>query len=179
MFLSCFLAAEKVRLKWRPQLYRENRKKFLGRCRAPSLIRPCSDQYQRFDVVFESSAWPKVFYQLSLTGNMSGPYLRGEERRGEERVAAKASMQSAICFRNTEQTKFHSSLLHRNGGKNLKDGNLKTNENKTEVDVSKHVHFTSTRRGKSSRTFGCHCMFLCNVGELTLKEILVSIGGIC
>lgn len=38
-----------------------------------------ADQQQRFDVVFESPASPTVLYQLSLTGNMSGPYLRGEE----------------------------------------------------------------------------------------------------
>ncbi|KAL7371076.1 hypothetical protein ABVT39_018178 [Epinephelus coioides] len=52
-----------------------------GRCGTPSLTGPCSDQYKRFDVVFESSASPTVLYQLSLTGNMSGPYLRGEEKR--------------------------------------------------------------------------------------------------
>lgn len=44
-----------------------------------------SDQYQRSDVVFESPATPTVLYQLSLTGNMSGVYLRGEKsRRGEK-----------------------------------------------------------------------------------------------
>ena len=45
---------------------------------------PRSDQYRRFDVVFESPASPAVLYQLSLTGNMSGPYLRGEEKRKQE-----------------------------------------------------------------------------------------------
>ncbi len=29
---------------------------------------------------------PRFLYQLSLTGNMSGPYLRGEERGGEEKT---------------------------------------------------------------------------------------------
>lgn len=40
-----------------------------------------------FDVVFESSASPTVLYQLSLTGIMSGPYLRGKERSGQEKQA--------------------------------------------------------------------------------------------
>lgn len=36
-------------------------------------------------MVFESPATPTVLYQLSLTGNMSGVYLRGEKsRRGEK-----------------------------------------------------------------------------------------------
>lgn len=35
------------------------------------------------DVVFESPASPTVLYQLSLTGNMSGPYLRGDWSRVE------------------------------------------------------------------------------------------------
>lgn len=37
-------------------------------------------------MVFESPASPTVLYQLSLTGNMSGPYLGGEERRGEAKT---------------------------------------------------------------------------------------------
>lgn len=53
-----------------------------GRCGTASL----TDQYRRFDVVFESPASPTVLYQLSLTGNMSGPYLGGEESRGEAKT---------------------------------------------------------------------------------------------
>lgn len=57
-----------------------------GRCGTPSLTGPRSDQYRRFDVVFESPASPTVLYQLSLTGNMSGPYLRGEGSSGKEKT---------------------------------------------------------------------------------------------
>ncbi|KAG7496032.1 hypothetical protein JOB18_010776 [Solea senegalensis] len=54
-----------------------------GRCGTPSLPGrgPRGDQCRRFDVVFESPASPTVLYQLSLPGNMSGPYLRGERKR--------------------------------------------------------------------------------------------------
>lgn len=55
------------------------------RCGMLFLSGLCSDQYQRSDVVFESPATPTVLYQLSLTGNMSGVYLRGEKSsRGEK-----------------------------------------------------------------------------------------------
>lgn len=37
-------------------------------------------------MVFESPASPTVLYQLSLTGSMSGPYLRGNESRAEEKT---------------------------------------------------------------------------------------------
>lgn len=36
-------------------------------------------------MVFESPVSPRVLYQLSLTGNMSGPYLRGEQSRRENK----------------------------------------------------------------------------------------------
>lgn len=58
---------------------KKQKKNTQGRCGTASL----TDQYRRFDVVFESPASPTVLYQLSLTGNMSGP-ISGE-RRAEER----------------------------------------------------------------------------------------------
>lgn len=89
-FFSCFfhvsLTAEKVRLKRRSRLYQEKQKHTLGSCGAPSLIGTCFDQYQSFNVVFESPASAAVLYQLSLTGNASGAYLRGDESRAEEKT---------------------------------------------------------------------------------------------
>lgn len=38
-----------------------------------------SDRCKTSDVGFESAASPTVLYQLTLTGNMSGPHLRGQE----------------------------------------------------------------------------------------------------
>lgn len=56
------------------------------RCGMLFLSGLCSDQYQRSDVVFESPATPTVLYQLSLTGNKSGVYLRGEKSRTGEKT---------------------------------------------------------------------------------------------
>lgn len=87
MFLLCFFGRRESEVE--ALAVSGKQKNTPGSCETPSLIGPCSDQYWRFDVVFESPASPTFFYQLSLTGNMSGPYLKGEvvQRRRENREA--------------------------------------------------------------------------------------------
>lgn len=83
MFFSCFFGRRESEDKVEGRLYRENRTPRTEIGRPPSLGHAVTTIV---DVVFESAASPTVLYQLSLTGNMSSPYLRGEGRRGKEKT---------------------------------------------------------------------------------------------
>lgn len=123
-FFFFFVAAEKVKTKWSAQLYRENRTPRAEVGRPPSLGHTVTST-MRFDVVSELPASPTVLYQLSLTGNMSGPYLRGEEKTEEhlQRFADRLEVKKKSCqnfvfkwrFLNRKEKKNVQQMLTRNG----------------------------------------------------------------
>lgn len=86
MFLSCFFGHSESEAKAAAPAVSGKQEHNECRCGMLFLSGLCSDQYQRSDVVFESPATPTVLYQLSLTGNMSGAYLRGENRRALTKI---------------------------------------------------------------------------------------------